>query len=286
MLGSDPPFSWDGVRRMVPIEAPAGALATTAHDMTRFMIAHLQGGRVGDAQMLREPTLEPMHASSFVPMPGAQPVALGLFRADYNGHRIIGHSGDGEGAHAEMKLLPDEHVGIFTAINSDGATQGLLPAAFALRTDPHGKVHGPVFPRQVADEPTVADCARACATRGRRVRLVAAAAGRLSGGSALIGRFLALKSTIRARDDGTIETNPSLTLQPNGRVQVWREVRPFVWREVGGRGHLLMKVEDGQVQAVLDRHTAVFLDQLARACRAVRESQRAVAVREPPPCCC
>jgi CubicO group peptidase (beta-lactamase class C family) len=250
VLGSDPPFSWDAVRRMVPIDSPAGALATTAHDMTRFMIAHLQGGRVGDAQLLREPTLRQMHASSFVPMPGAQPVALGLFRTDYNGHRVIGHSGDGEGAHAEMKLLPDEHVGIFTAINSDGATQGLLPAAFALRTLLTEKFMDRYFPAPVADEPTVADSREHARLAAGEYTWSRQQKGDFQEGLALIGRFLALKPIIRARDDGTIETNPSLTLQPNGRVQVWREVRPFVWREVGGRAHLLMKVEDGQVRAV------------------------------------
>ena len=67
LLASDPPFSWDVVRQIAPTEAPAGGLATTAHDMTRFMLAHLQGGRVGDSELLREQTLQLMHASSFVP---------------------------------------------------------------------------------------------------------------------------------------------------------------------------------------------------------------------------
>jgi CubicO group peptidase (beta-lactamase class C family) len=249
LLASDPPFSWDVVRQMAPIEAPAGGLATTAHDMTRFMLAHLQGGRIGDSQLLREQTLQLMHASSFVPIPGAQPVALGLFRTDYNGQRIIGHSGDGEGAHAEMKLLPDQNVGIFMAVNSDGATTGLLPAAFGLRTTLTEQFVDRYFPaQQVADEPTIAGAHEHARLAEGEYVWSRQPHGDYKQALFLIGRFVALKSTIRARDDGTIETSPGLTLQPN--AQIWREVRPFVWREVGGRAHLLMKVQDDKVQAV------------------------------------
>jgi CubicO group peptidase (beta-lactamase class C family) len=243
-------YSWDVVRQMVPIESPAGGLATTAHDMSRFMLAHLQAGRSGDYQLLRAETLQQMHAPSFVPMPGAQPVALGLFRADYNGYRLIGHSGDGEGAHAEMKLLPEQNVGIFTATNSDGATQGLLPAAFGLRTMLTEQFMDRYFPARVTEEPTLA-------TAQEHARLAVGEyvwsrqqQGDFQEALFLVARFLGLKSNIRARDDGTIETSPSITLQPNGRTQVWREVRPFVWREVGGTAQLLMKVRDGHVQAV------------------------------------
>ena len=170
-------------------------------------------------------------------------------RTDYNGHRIIGHSGDGEGAHAEMKLLPDQNVGIFMAVNSDGATTGLLPVAFGLRTTLMEQFVDRYFPaQQVADEPTLAGAhAHARLAAGEYV-WSRQPHGDYQQALFLIGRFLALKLTIRARDDGTIETSPGLTLQPN--AQVWREVRPFVWREVGGRAHLLMKVQDGKVQEV------------------------------------
>jgi CubicO group peptidase (beta-lactamase class C family) len=242
------PFSWEVVRQMAPEGCAAGCLGTTAHDMTRFMLAHLSHA---DSPLLRAQTLQQMHASSFVPMAGAQPVALGLFRTDYNGYRVIGHSGDGEAAHAEMKLLPDQDVGIFFAMNADGATQGFLPAAFGMRTMIFEHFMDRYFPAQTAtDEATIA-------TEQKHARMAAGEyvwsrqqTGDYQEALFLIARFLALKSTIRARDDGMIETSPSLTLPEHGRAQVWREVRPFVWREVGGRAHLFMKIEDGQVQAV------------------------------------
>lgn len=42
-------------------DAPAGSLSTTATDMARFMIAHLQDGRYDDARILEEATAEEMH---------------------------------------------------------------------------------------------------------------------------------------------------------------------------------------------------------------------------------
>src|SRR6185295_5313092 len=71
------------IAELAPDEAPASGLATTGLDMTRFMIAHLQGGKVDQFQMLKPETLQLMHQAAFTPMPGAQPIALGLFRSDY-----------------------------------------------------------------------------------------------------------------------------------------------------------------------------------------------------------
>jgi len=67
------------------------------------MLAHLGQG----TPVLAPTTLALMHESLFEPMPGAQPIALGLFRHDYRGHKAIGHSGDGEGQHADMTVLPE-----------------------------------------------------------------------------------------------------------------------------------------------------------------------------------
>ena len=44
--------------------------------------------------------------------------------------------------------------------------------------------------------------------------------------------FLLVRIPITDQGDGTIET-PGL-LNRNGLTRAWREVAPFVWREVGG----------------------------------------------------
>ena len=48
-----------------------------------------------------------------------------------------------------------------------------------------------------------------------------------------------------ANEDGTISA--PLATNPAGVPVKWREVEPFVWRDVDGKNLLAAKVEDGQV---------------------------------------
>ena len=238
------PYDPTMIAEMVPTEAPASGLATTARDMTRFMLAHLGQGPV---QILSPATRALMQETLFVAIPGAQPIAVGLFRSDYRGHRAIGHSGDGEGQHADMRLLPDLGVGLFTAVNSDGKV-GSLPAGFNLRQELFARFMDRYYPTApIAEEP-------ATPTAAEHARLVAGeyAWSRQQQGDyqealGLITRYLGLKLTITPNADGTIVTSPFMTLADE--PQTWREVGPFVWRQVGGDARLVMKVENGQVRS-------------------------------------
>ncbi len=49
-----------------------------------------------------------------------------------------------------------------------------------------------------------------------------------------------------ANADGTLVIPPLTGL--NGQPKVWREVAPFVRREVGGKERLAAKIEDGRVR--------------------------------------
>ena len=251
LASSGVPYAPNTIAEMMPTEAPAGALSTTAHDMTRFMLAHLQKGRYCDHQLLEPQTLELMHAPAFTPVAGAQAVALGSFLDDYKGHRAIGHSGDGEGLHSEMRLLPAQNIGVFTAVNSDGVVQGIFPAAFMLRTKLFEQFMDRYFPTPSPPQEATATTARehAQSMAGEYV-WSRQQKGDYQEALALIARFLVLKPFVRANADGTIETAATLTFEKNGRPQTWREVGPFIWREVGGDAHLLAKVEDGQVQSI------------------------------------
>ena len=239
------PYDPTMIAEMVPTEAPASGLATTAQDMSRFMLAHLGQDSV---QILSPATRALMHETLYTALPGAPPIALGLFRSDYRGHRAIGHSGDGEGQHADMRLLPDLGVGLFTAVNSDGKV-GSLPAGFNLRQQIFQQFMDRYYPTApVAEEPTAP-------TAVEHARLVSGeyAWSRQQKGDyqealGLITRYLGLKLSITANADGTIVTSPFMTLADT--AQTWREVSPFVWREVGGDARLVMKVENDRVQSV------------------------------------
>jgi CubicO group peptidase (beta-lactamase class C family) len=232
---------------------PAGGLVTTGADLARFMVAHLDHGRIPGGQLLASETADRMHAATFAPFPGAQTTSLGFFGGDYNGRRIVLHDGDATGFHSDMQLLLDDGVGFFSSVNSDG-TGGLLGAAYQFRVAFFRRFMDRYFPAPPeAPEPTVP-------TAAAHARLVAGEyeMSRRPTGDFMQAIYLAARIRVKATADGTIET-PGWFDFERGRPQRWREVGPFVWREVGGRGRLIMKVESGRVAGWLTSDLSGFL---------------------------
>jgi len=91
-------------------EAPAGALSATAADMAKFMIAHLQDGKLNDAQILRPETAKTMHSRQFGLHQALNGMCLGFYEESRNGHRIIGHGGDTVYFHSDLHLVLDSGV--------------------------------------------------------------------------------------------------------------------------------------------------------------------------------
>ena len=104
---------------------PAGSMRSTATDMARFMLMHLQGGFYGDAsteiRILEESTARKMQSVLFAPDPRILGNAYGFFEFSDNNQRVIGHSGSGEPMESMLLLLPDQNLGVFVAYNSLGA---------------------------------------------------------------------------------------------------------------------------------------------------------------------
>jgi CubicO group peptidase (beta-lactamase class C family) len=114
--------------------APAGAMSTTAEDMARFMIAHLQLGRFGDIRILEEGTARQMQSRLFAHDNRIAGNAHGFWEWIYNGHRGIEHGGDTLLFHSDLVIVPELQVGFFVSYNSiggGGAPRGqLLRAIF------------------------------------------------------------------------------------------------------------------------------------------------------------
>ena len=104
---------------------PAGSLTSTAADMAKFMIAHLNGGAMGDTRILEAETAELMHRRAFSPNPHVNGSALGFYETHVNGRRLIGHGGDTLYFHSDLVLLPEENVGLFVSYNT---SNGFGPA--------------------------------------------------------------------------------------------------------------------------------------------------------------
>jgi hypothetical protein len=99
--------------------APAGSIGSTAADMAKFMIAHLNDGALGDVRILGDSTARLMHARTFTHDPRIPGFALGFYEKSANGLRIIGHGGDTRWFHSDLALIPSERVGVFVSYNTN-----------------------------------------------------------------------------------------------------------------------------------------------------------------------
>ncbi|MFN3331625.1 MAG: serine hydrolase [Caldilinea sp.] len=99
---------------------PAGAMSTSAGDMARFMLAHLQDGRLGDARILEEATAQMMHSQLFTPDLRFDGMAHGFMTMRVNGRRVLHHGGDTPLFHTALYLAPEENVGLFVSYNALG----------------------------------------------------------------------------------------------------------------------------------------------------------------------
>jgi CubicO group peptidase (beta-lactamase class C family) len=134
-------------------DAPAGALSTTAADIARFMIAHLQNGQYNGATILRPETAALMHAPQSGPHSALNKMALGFYEDSLNGHRIIGHGGDTVYFHSELGLVLDSGAGLFVSYNSAG--KGNLSSRSAL----FEKFMDRYFPAPKPEQPALASAA-------------------------------------------------------------------------------------------------------------------------------
>ncbi len=217
--------------------APAGSLAATGADMARFMIAHLQNGAFGDVRILSEETTKKMHGTPLTIIPGVNRMVLGFYETDTNGRRIVSHGGDTQYFHSDLHLFLDEGVGYFISFNSSGKEGAVGPLREAFyRSFADRYFPGPAVDGKVDDETAKEHAAQIA---GSYISSRRAESNFLS----ILNLLQPLK--VAVNEDGTISL-PLLT-DLNGEPTRWREVEPYVWREVNGKGRLAAEVEDGRV---------------------------------------
>lgn len=98
--------------------APAGAIMTTARDMTHFMNAFLQYGRYQDKRILKEDTVREMLTRKFTQHPMLPGIGYSFRERWVNNIRTWGHLGNLRGYSASLTLIPEKNIGIFIANNS------------------------------------------------------------------------------------------------------------------------------------------------------------------------
>lgn len=217
---------------LIPL-APAGSLSATGADMSKFMIAHLQGG----GPLLSPETTRMMHATTRTVVPPLNRMALGFYEQNTNGRRVIAHGGDTQWFHTYLFLYPDDGVGLYVSMNSsgrEGAAGNIRAALFREFSDRY--LPGP-GPEGRVDAKTAAEHAKLISgswINSRRVESSLVSILELLGGV-----------KVSANEDGTISA--SLLRDFGGAPKKYREIAPFVWAEVGGKSRLAAEVKDGKV---------------------------------------
>ena len=217
---------------------PAGSLSSPATDMAQFMIAHLQNGRLGDAQILKPETARLMHSRLFALDDAANAMCYGFYEESRNGQRIIGHGGDTVFFHSDLHLILDQNVGFFVSYNSAGRGDSpgrvTLWEAFLDRYYPYTP---PAATSSTAKEDATAAAGSYILSRRAETSFLKAA-------------YLVNQFSVSAEEDGDI-TTPELT-SPNGKPKRWQAIGPMTFRERDGQDKLIFKPDQsGRMQMVL-----------------------------------
>jgi CubicO group peptidase (beta-lactamase class C family) len=218
---------------------PAGSLSSTASDMARFITAHLQDGRLGDARILRPETVRLMHSRLFALDDAANAMAYGFYEESRNGHRIIGHGGDTQYFHSDLHLIPDAGVGFFISYNSAGKGEAsprtLLWEALLDRYFPHTPPPTPASASATEDVKAV----------GGTYMLSRRSETSFLKTATLLGEF-----TVVPGEEGMIEV--AELNGPNGKPKRWRAVAPMTFLEENGQEKLVFKPDqNGRMMMIL-----------------------------------
>ena len=109
----------------------AGSMSSTATDMARFMIAHLQDGRYQDGggsshQILAKETAIDMHSQHFAYDPRLPGFTFGFFEEQLGGTRVIYHAGGSAAFSAHVALIPEHNLGVFEAYTGGEPGSGFI----------------------------------------------------------------------------------------------------------------------------------------------------------------
>ncbi|WP_139991794.1 serine hydrolase [Paenibacillus paridis] len=218
---------------------PAGSGSVSAVDMAHFMIAHLQEGRYGEAQLLKPETANLMHSSAFRFDERLPAMALGFEDLRKNGLRVLSHGGADTLFSTELYLVPDKQIGVFVSFSGgDGGTAaaGLLNSFFD-RYLPAGEVE---LPPAVSPE------------LEKSVQKYAGSYQFTRRNHSDIDKFFSFMAQLSIG----VEDN-KLVIGSGAEQEVFVPIEPNLFQEVGGTGKLAFRTDDsGKV-------THMFLDILS-----------------------
>jgi len=118
-------FAFPFAVRNLPIplgSQAAGQLISSAEDMAHYLIAHLNGGRYGDAHILSGAGIDELHRGGTEARElgvSMGQYGMGWFITDIGRTKIIWHSGNVPDFSSYMALLPQQKKGVILLVNAD-----------------------------------------------------------------------------------------------------------------------------------------------------------------------
>ena len=98
---------------------PCGAVSSTATDMAKFMMVHLNNGTLGDSRILNNESILEMHSRHFIIHPNFPAIQYGFYEQQTNTEYSFGHGGDTQFFHSMMTLFPEHRIGFFVSYNTE-----------------------------------------------------------------------------------------------------------------------------------------------------------------------
>jgi CubicO group peptidase (beta-lactamase class C family) len=101
---------------------PSGQLISSAEDMARYLIAHLNGGRCGDAQILSDAGIDELHRGVAEYRTMGVTVGkygMGWFVTNIGHTTAIWHGGNVPDFSSYVALLPEQKTGVVLLVNAD-----------------------------------------------------------------------------------------------------------------------------------------------------------------------
>jgi CubicO group peptidase (beta-lactamase class C family) len=210
--------------------SPAGALSSTAADMARFMIAHLQDGRYKEERILQEPTAREMHRLQFSRDPQVDGWTYGFVETMVNGERIIRHFGSIGAFRSALVLLPERDVGLFVSYNGAGADVREFMRTFVDHYYPAPTAPTGLLPDTDSAAPTERFTGSYLGTRNNETRWE---------------KWLALVNqlSVKSTPDGSLQTVGADSGVP---VSLWAVTEdPLVFSQIDGSDMLVFNEDSG-----------------------------------------
>ncbi len=219
---------------------PAGAMSTTATDMTKFMIAHLQYGRFAEKRILEEETARQMQTRLFANDARLSGFAYGFFDFEQNGQRVLSHNGStANNANTLLALLPEQKLGIVASFTGPGGRQAVADLQTAFIDNYFPRPATTVPSAQVPPAPEIAGPYRMTRTVYNHLERL------LYLGGLGHGRLV-------VNDDGTVTLTANVSQQQMTKQFVALE--PLLFQSLDGRDKMTFRTDaEGRV-------TYLFLD--------------------------